>query len=346
MAQKPKHLKPRVLIGSSVEGLPLARALQEQLEFDCVSRLWNENVFHLSRSALESLLDALDHTDFAILVVTPDDVARIREHNYKAARDNVLVEFALAVGRLGRERVFLVTPRDVSDLHLPTDLLGVEPASYFWVHGEDDWLAILGPAANRIRRALSEVSRGRPMVQSWGFFGDYASRCGELIVRARQITLYFIHSRRWRETHLDALEDALNNQCETIEIYLPNVANPLLRDALATHFDDGPFVPGLAIEGYHFWALLLQNYPDKIKVRLFDLYPTYSFYKFDSEVIVAMYPNTSRKKDVPTFQVDTAGSYWQFIADDLAQLNHKPPLTLDQIEVLVARKFDQLDNLI
>jgi hypothetical protein len=336
---------PRVLIGSSTEGLPLARAIQEQLELDCWPRLWTDNVFNLSRTAIESLLDKLDDADFAILVVTPDDMQTTRQQEVVVGRDNVLFEFGLAIGRLGRERAFLVTPRDVPDLHLPTDLLGLVPTQYFWTHGDDDWLAVLGPAANRIRRALrTEGRRSRAPIDESGYFGQFSSQFATLIGRAREITLYFIHSRRWRESHLSHVEQALSGQCEKLDVYLPDMTNSLLRNSLAAHFDDGPFIAGLTLEGYDYWRRLQEKYPNRVNVRLFDWYPTYSFYRFDNDVIVAMYPNTARKKEVPAFRITTDSPYWEFISDDLDQVRHKNPLTAAQLADLVARRVPDHGN--
>lgn len=330
--------KPRVLIGSSVEGLRLAQALQEQLQYDCRPTVWTEDVFKLSQTAIHSLLARLDKSDFAILVVTPDDVQRLRGQRFVTGRDNVLLEFALAVGRLGQDRAFMVVPQNVPKLHIPTDLLGIEAARYDWSPDETEWLSVLGPVASRIRREIAATMKRRPTVRSWGYFGDFAGDFASHIENAREIALYFIHSRRWREMHLDSLDRALSGDCRSIDVYLPNVANALLRDSIAAHFDDGPFVAGLVLEGYDYWRRLEVRYPGKIRVRLFELHPTYSFYRFDSDVVVALYPNSARKKDVPTFVIDTSSPYWSFIADDLYELDKRNPLGLADLEALITRR--------
>jgi hypothetical protein len=330
--------RPRVLISSSQQGHPLARALQEHLQPECRARIVTESTLKLSYSAIESLLELLDETDFAVVIVTPEDSRRDRGDDKEDTREDVLIEFALATGRLGRDRSFLVAPRGTVDLQLPTHLLGIALAGYYWSEGESDWLTELGPAASKIRRAVSETHRLRPAVREWAYFSDFAPKISEMIVGAKVITLHFIHSRRWRESNLDQLEAALKGDCQLLEVFLPDITNKLLRESLVSHFDDGPFVPGLVIEGLDYWRRLAKKYPSKIHVRLFDLYPTYSFYRFDSNLIVAMYPNTARKKDVPTFQTDTNSPYWSFIDDDLDQIRHKSPLTLKELEELVSRR--------
>jgi CAP12/Pycsar effector protein, TIR domain len=335
---QPRSPRPRILISSSHQGRPLAQALQEHLQPECRARVVTEGTFKLSHTAIESLLEMLDDTDFAVVVVTPEDSRRGHGDDTESAREDVLLEFALATGRLGRDRSFLVAPRDAPDLQLPTQLLGIGSASYYWPEGENDWLTELGPAASKIRRTIFEAPRLRPGVREWAYFSDFAPKFGAMITRAQVITLHFIHSRRWRENNLDQLEQALQSNCQVIEVFLPDIMNPSLREVLISHFDDGPFVPGLVIEGLDYWRRLAEKYPSKIQIRLFDLYPTYSFYRFDSTVVVAMYPNSARKKDVPTFQTDTNSPYWSFISDDLDQVRLKAPLTIEELGTLINRR--------
>jgi hypothetical protein len=99
--------KPTVFVGSSREGLEVARAVQFQLKSDAFVIVWNEGVFGLSEGSLESLVAALDRFDFAVLVITPDDLLASHDTVIQAPRDNVMFEIGLFMGRLGRARLLI-----------------------------------------------------------------------------------------------------------------------------------------------------------------------------------------------------------------------------------------------
>lgn len=71
----------------------------------------------------------LQKTDFAILVASADDQLIKREVTSKTMRDNLLIEFGLFTGALGRKRSFFLCP-DEPRLDLPSDLLGIQTATY------------------------------------------------------------------------------------------------------------------------------------------------------------------------------------------------------------------------
>ena len=50
--------KPTMFVGSSSEGLAAARTIREQFDREMDVQIWNEGVFKLNASTLESLLRA------------------------------------------------------------------------------------------------------------------------------------------------------------------------------------------------------------------------------------------------------------------------------------------------
>lgn len=152
-------MKQRVFIGSSVENLNLARALQDGLAYDAEATVWDQGIFELSKSSLESLLALLDRVDYGIFVFAPDDLVKMRGKKMLTARDNVVFELGLLIGRLGRERSVIVAPQGQA-LHLPTDLVGTTPATYDAGRAKSEPAASLGPACNAIRTLLAKQTAG------------------------------------------------------------------------------------------------------------------------------------------------------------------------------------------
>jgi predicted nucleotide-binding protein len=94
-----------------------------------VSQLWNKGIFHLSKTDIEDLMRMATESDFAALLLTPDDMTANRGTKKASPRDNTVFELGLFMGALGRDRAFIVTPKGV-DLKLPTDLLGMTHLQY------------------------------------------------------------------------------------------------------------------------------------------------------------------------------------------------------------------------
>jgi predicted nucleotide-binding protein len=153
---QPQSARPRIFIASSVEGLPVAEAIAVNLQFFADVTIWDQGVFHLSQGWLEALDAVADQSDFAIVVLTADDMMTKRGRTYPVPRDNVIFELGFFMGRLGPERTFMVSSRDNSPT-LPSDLMGVEAATY--VERPDGNLeAALGPASTRLKEAMAVIA--------------------------------------------------------------------------------------------------------------------------------------------------------------------------------------------
>ncbi|WP_411731505.1 TIR domain-containing protein [Paeniglutamicibacter sp.] len=121
--------KPYVFIGSSAEGLKIARSLQAELEetTNYLVERWDVDTFDPGSFTLESLVQTANKIDFAILVATGEDTVTSRGTEMAAVRDNIIFEFGLFLGALGRERVYYLS---VDDAKLPSDLLGLTRLTY------------------------------------------------------------------------------------------------------------------------------------------------------------------------------------------------------------------------
>lgn len=149
-------MKPKLFIGSSVEGLSVAYAIQQNLNHIVEATVWDQGVFTISETTINSLEQALEASDFGVFVFSPDDVTLMRDSENKTVRDNVLFEFGLFTGKLGRKRVFFVTPNG-SDTYIPSDLLGVTAGKYDPNREDGSLQAATGAACNEIRQAIKKL---------------------------------------------------------------------------------------------------------------------------------------------------------------------------------------------
>lgn len=117
----------RLFIGSSSEGREVARNLQAELGNRVEVVRWDQSVFEPGGYSLDSLIATAASVDFAVLVATPDDTTVSRGETTPSVRDNIVLEFGLFVGALGRTRTYLLA---TGDLKLPTDVLGLTRLPY------------------------------------------------------------------------------------------------------------------------------------------------------------------------------------------------------------------------
>jgi hypothetical protein len=156
MANMAPTVRPVVFVGSSTEGLELANMIQLILDTNNDVELWTQGVFGLTQGTLESLVSAIPRFDFAILVLTADDLLISRGTEKQTARDNVLLELGLFMGGLGRDRTFIVYDRE-NRPNLPSDLAGVTAAT-FRRHASGNLRTSLGAPCTEIEQAIK--SRG------------------------------------------------------------------------------------------------------------------------------------------------------------------------------------------
>jgi predicted nucleotide-binding protein len=154
---KQKRPKPRVFVGSSVESLSVAYAVQQNLDHDAEVTVWPQGIFHLSAGILDSLIKALGKADFGVFVFAPSDTLRLRQKNYAAVRDNVVFEMGLFIGKLGQKRTFFVIPDGTKNLRVPTDLTGIAPGKYNARRKDKNLQAALGPFCDQVRGQIKKL---------------------------------------------------------------------------------------------------------------------------------------------------------------------------------------------
>jgi predicted nucleotide-binding protein/uncharacterized protein YjbI with pentapeptide repeats len=142
----------RVFIASSAEQLPVAQAIQINLDHEAEPHVWTQG-FEPGSITTAAIVSELRKADFAVFVLGGEDRAVMREEQMTVARDNVILELGLSAGLLGLERTFLIKPRRLK-MHLPTDILGITILDFDELR--DDKLSALGAACNRILTVIRD----------------------------------------------------------------------------------------------------------------------------------------------------------------------------------------------
>jgi hypothetical protein len=154
----------KLFVGSSSEGLRVARAIRSDLERrkGINVSLWDKGIFHLSESTSDSLARAASEYDFAVLVVSPDDIVISRREETFGPRDNVVFELGLFAGSLGRERTFIVV-NNLDKPKLPSDIAGVTYAVYDNQENSESERGVpeVGSACDLIMEAVKRLGRLR-----------------------------------------------------------------------------------------------------------------------------------------------------------------------------------------
>jgi O-acetyl-ADP-ribose deacetylase (regulator of RNase III) len=155
-------MRERVFIGSSSEAMDICRAVQQELDRDFDVTIWDQGVFRPTFDAIDSLHAELDSSDAGIFVLTPDDLTESRGQSSLTARDNVILELGMFIGRLGRDRTFMLVPGE-STIRLPSDLNGVTTVRYDAERFDRRQRAAVGSACTQVTHALKSL---RPRISS------------------------------------------------------------------------------------------------------------------------------------------------------------------------------------
>lgn len=140
---------PKVFVISSSAALPVAKLVRANLDEDegIAVYLWDRGTFGVSDYPMSSLVDAIERVDFTISIVRADDVLITREEQHHVARDNVLLEFGISVGRLGLDRSIALVDAG-ANVKLPSDLTGLTTLRY---QSKDD---------DRLERSIAKACDG------------------------------------------------------------------------------------------------------------------------------------------------------------------------------------------
>lgn len=163
LEQQPKEsrvtrTKRTMFIGSTVEALKVARAVQAELDHDLEITLWNQNLFEPGNATWIDLVGQArgQKFDLALLVLGAEDQITSRGATANAPRDNCLLELGLFAGALGPDRTFFLIDRD-NKPKIASDLLGITGLTYGGNRQDGNLQSAVGPACEQIRQRAEKL---------------------------------------------------------------------------------------------------------------------------------------------------------------------------------------------
>lgn len=186
------EFRPSIFIGSSKEGLAVAKLIESGINDIAECRLWTD-AFELGKSNFDNLISQIAFYDYAIMIATGDDVIRSRKKSQKGVRDNVLFEFGMFAGGLGRSRVFYVMEADTK---IPSDLLGIT-LPFIPAPSSPDFSEAMTAVIEAIKRHINDKEKTFDLgflpstALAYGYFSNFVERTVERLLEDKASGIKF-----------------------------------------------------------------------------------------------------------------------------------------------------------
>lgn len=116
-------IKPKIFFGSSSSGAAIGQKIKSYFEPHADCTFWSDSgVWEPNRSTFDNLIRMAGYFDFGVFVATSDDLTLTNDNIVIEPRDNVILEMALFLGALGRDKAFLFVEKGIK---LPSDFNGI-----------------------------------------------------------------------------------------------------------------------------------------------------------------------------------------------------------------------------
>jgi len=167
--------KPKIFIGSSSAGYAVAEKVKTGLSKGNDCYLWQDpGVWEVNKSTFDNLLRIANYFDFGVFVATSDDLTLLNNDTLVIEpRDNVILEMALFLGTLGRNKSFLLVEDGIK---LPSDFSGIYMPRF--TAGKDDTIEkACGEFADKIEEhfRLGHLSLYPTTALALGYYKNFVS---------------------------------------------------------------------------------------------------------------------------------------------------------------------------
>jgi|SRR5215510_14015877 len=294
----------KIFIGSSYQMIPLVNELAGYLESKGHEPWpWNKKFEH-GDITIDRLLDLAREVDGAILVFSGDDKVDGPEGARYQPRGNVLMEFGLFLGHLGRKRAIICNH---GDNRKPSDLAGL---TYVDVGGKPDRLS--QEAQDKLSTWTAELAGGFDLFGEGGItqvFSDFPLREFRQALRQAKC-LHILQTFIPYTQHLHLFEadlvDAIKRGCE-VQVLLLSPWSPVVelrQQALEPAYGRvGDEIRANLRHLAALWKRLPADQRDRLAVRVHAAMPSMSIYRADDRFYSGHYFQGNLAIDSPQLRV-------------------------------------------
>jgi hypothetical protein len=152
-----------------------------------------------------------------------------------------------------------------------------------------------------------------------------------LIQNSNKIDIFFAYGRTWRGAHEIDLRQAAENKDVRFRVVLPDPDNHQIVSELARRFVLTPEEVKRRIEEAATFFKTLNRKQNEagaaIEIWYLPESPVFSFYRFDSTTILALYRHKKERGSVPTIVCKKGGSLYEFIKQEFdVMINPTAPM--------------------
>ena len=266
-----------MFIGSSSESSKYLIKIEKLLKNIVEINAWNKRVFDPAfGNYLSDIIKGIEKSNCALFVFASDDKRVMRGKKENVTRDNVVFETGIAIGLLGKQRVFIIAEKDSV---LPRDLDGL---TVFKIYPDatGSFEESLKFETNRLKEKL--ISLKDQFDKSPVFLNEYIpEKIKNGVLTARTIYAISPMLSSFLDNHEADIRNRLNDRLNPIEKFTAVVRDPdgntLGLIAKHNNLNSEPKAIHKKITAsISILQSLKHNFPNKVEIRVID-HPFYVF---------------------------------------------------------------------